>query len=173
MKPFITTGSTPASLSTAAGVSPMPLTSTARQSFKVSAMVHHRLHRHVEALHVGAAVAGGGDRDDRGRFSPIQLPAKLLNQTRHVVADGLGETGGSHPDEAGPILVHDVLEAGFEVGPAAIDGVLLPQGRRRNVDGLPEMADDIAPHIGGATLGAVEKGHRPFPGSQSPAWEPT
>jgi hypothetical protein len=24
------------------------------------------------------------------------------------------------------------------------------------------MADDIAPHIGGATLGAVEKGHRPF-----------
>ena len=92
----------------------------------------------------------------------MQLPAKLLHQSGHVVADGLGETGGRHPDEAGAILVHDVFEALLEVGAAAIDGMLLPQGRGRNVHGLPEMADDVAPHIGGAPLGAVEKGHRPF-----------
>ena len=66
------------------------------------------------------------------------------------------------PMSRAPYLVHDVLEALLEVGAAAIDRVLLPQGRGGDVHGLPEMADDVAPHIGGAALGAVEKGHRPF-----------
>ena len=78
-------------------------------------LVHHRLHRHVEALHVGAAVAGSGDGDDLRRFRVLQFLAKLPHYHGHIVADGLGETGGGHPDEPGPILVHDVLEALFKV----------------------------------------------------------
>ena len=46
-------------------------------------LLHHRLDRGVKTFHVGAGVAGGGDRDDlRQRRLPCQLLAELPDQIR-------------------------------------------------------------------------------------------
>ena len=88
--------------------------------------------------------------------------AELPHDPGHVVADGLGQAGGGHPDEPGAVFVHDVAQALLEVGAAAVDRLLFPQGGGGDVHGLPVMADDVAAHVSGAALGAVEERHRPL-----------
>ena len=68
-------------------------------------LLHHRLDRGVKAFHVGAAVAGGRDRDDRRQPLPGQLLSSNSRTSHgHVVADGLGQAGGGDADEAGSYL---------------------------------------------------------------------
>jgi hypothetical protein len=116
----------------------------------------------MEAFHVGAAITGSGHGDNVRQIQLCLLPAELPDQPGDVVADGLGETGGGHPNEPGAVLGYDVLEPLLQVGAATIDRLLLAQGGGGNVHGLPKMTDDITPHVSGATLGAVEEGHRAF-----------
>ncbi|EKD33809.1 MAG: hypothetical protein ACD_75C02588G0002 [uncultured bacterium] len=105
--------------------------------------------------------------DKQRRLRPAEFFPVFGQDHRHVIADGLGQAGSRDPDQFGRIFGGDVLQAEFQVSAAAIDRVLLAQRRRGDIDRLVEVANDIAPHIGGAALGAMQKGDAAFDAAES------
>jgi len=119
-------------------------------------------HGRVPAFHMGAGIARGGDVDDFRQGQGAELLAELGQKPGHVIPDGLGQAGGGHAHDRGPVLGHDVQDAFFEIRAAAEHGLLFPEGRGGDVHGLAEMADDVAAHVGGAALAAVQVGDGPL-----------
>ena len=88
--------------------------------------------------------------------------AEFIYDHRDVITDGFGQAGGGNTDESGLVFFDDIFDALLEVRPAAVNGMLFPERRRSNVDGFAKVADDIAPHVGGAPLGSMEKSQGAF-----------
>lgn len=59
-------------------------------------------------------------------FAGVEFILVFGDDHPHVVADGLGQAGGGHPDQLRGILSGDVLQPELEVGGAAVDRVLFP-----------------------------------------------
>ena len=123
--------------------------------------VHSGAHSRMEAFHVGARIAWRGHGHQMGQIAGCRsgsafLP-EFINDHRDVIADGFGETGGGNADDLGLIFLDDILDTLLQIRAAAVNGMLFPERRRSDVDGFAKVADDIAPHVGGAPLGAMEK----------------
>ena len=116
-------------------------------------------HGAVKPLHVGPLVAGCGDvHQCRQGF----VPAPFLigfDEHGHVVADGLRQTGGGHPDQIRAVLVADIVEGQFQVGPATEDGRILGKIGTGDVQWFLEVADHISPDISRAALRPMQQGH--------------
>jgi len=114
--------------------------------------LHDRQHSRVKSIHVRAVVARRGDRHKRRKLDPVPSGLQLRKKKRHVFADGFGKAGRRNADQRRMILrlyIQDPLAK--NVGPAKDRAVLREIGRG-NVHRLAKVADDIAPHIGGASL---------------------
>ena len=120
----------------------------------------HGAHRGMEAVHVGAGIAGGRHRHDRG-IAGFGVLLKFNQDARHIVADGFGQAGGGHADQLRMILPDDVAQALLQIVAAAKDGAVLGEVGGRDVHRLAEMTDQVPAHIGGAALRTVHQGHRP------------
>ena len=107
-----------------------------------------------------AAVARRGNMHQHRPLGSRAFFQILVQQPVHVLADRLGQTGGRNSNQRRMILRGHVVQPLPQVRPSAENRTSLAEARSRNIHRLAEMADDVAPHIGGAALRSMQKRQR-------------
>ena len=79
----------------------------------------------MKTVDVRAAIARRGDVDDRGRPASPCCSPHLVQQPRHVFADGFGQAGRGGADELRLILAGDLFSAGVQILAAAENRAVL------------------------------------------------
>ena len=116
-----------------------------------------RLHGSRIAFLQRPAVIRGRGPDDRDGIMFRVFLAELLDGAADIIAHGLGQAGGHHPDHPGIELLDHPADALLQVLPAAEDGAVLAHGGGIQGDGLLVVPRQLQADEGRAPLGAVQQ----------------